>query len=83
VPSDPLEPAKANPARPPARRRGDGPLARGDVAGHQKGAQAQQQSIFFLNDSGFYPLPSVVRTYAPLGQTPIKPGYNVLYIRAE
>jgi hypothetical protein len=41
------------------------------VAGHQKGAQAQQQSIFFLDESGFYPLPSVVRTYAPLGQAPI------------
>ena len=25
----------------------------------------------FLDESGFYPLPSVVRTYAPVGQTPI------------
>jgi transposase len=41
------------------------------VAGHQKGAHAQQQSIFFIDESGFYPLPSVVRTYAPVGQTPI------------
>jgi len=46
-------------------------LATGDVACHQKGAQAQQQSLFFLDESGFYPLPSVVRTYAPVGQTPI------------
>jgi hypothetical protein len=41
------------------------------VASDQKGAEAQQQTILFLDESGFYPLPSVVRTYAPMGQTPI------------
>jgi transposase len=41
------------------------------LAGHQKGAEAQEQTIFFIDESGFYPLPSVVRTYAPVGQTPI------------
>jgi transposase len=41
------------------------------VAGHQKGAQAQGQSIFFIDESGFYPLPSMVRTYAPVGHTPV------------
>src|SRR5918998_3410400 len=41
------------------------------MAGHQKGAAAQQQTIFFIDESGFYPLPSVVRTYAPVGHTPI------------
>jgi transposase len=41
------------------------------VARHPKGAQAQQRSIFFIDESGFYPLPSVVRTYAPVGHTPI------------
>jgi transposase len=66
-----LEPAKARPARPPTRRRGDCPLARGDLAHHQRGAQARGQSIFFIDESGFYPLPSVVRTYAPVGHTPI------------
>jgi transposase len=40
------------------------------VARHQKGAEAQQQTILFIDESGFYPLPSVVRTYAPLGQPP-------------
>ena len=69
--SDPLEPAKARPARPPARRSRHCAVARGDLAGHQKGAQAQQQTILFIDESGFYPLPSVVRTYAPVGQTPI------------
>ena len=66
-----MEPPKARPPCPPTRRRGDSPVARGDLAGHQKGAQAQQQTILFLDESGFYPLPSVVRTYAPVGQTPI------------
>ncbi len=41
------------------------------MAGHQKGAAAQRQTILFIDESGFYPLPSVVRTYAPVGHTPI------------
>jgi transposase len=41
------------------------------MARPQKGAQAQQQTVLFIDESGFYPLPSVVRTYAPMGQTPI------------
>ena len=34
-------------------------------------AAAQQQTIFFIDESGFYPIPSVVHTYAPMGQTPV------------
>lgn len=41
------------------------------MARDQKGAAAKQQTILFIDESGFYPLPSVVRTYAPMGQTPI------------
>ena len=41
------------------------------MARPQKGAPAQQQTVLFIDESGFYPLPSVVRTYAPVGQTPI------------
>jgi transposase len=66
-----VEPAKARPAGSAARRSGHCALAAGDVAGHQKGAHAQQQRSFFLDESGFYPLPGVVRTSAPVGQTPI------------
>jgi transposase len=69
--NDPLEPANACPPCPPTRRSGDCPVARGDLAGAQKGAQAQGQTLFFIDESGFYPLPSVVRTYAPVGQTPV------------
>jgi transposase len=66
-----MEPTKTCPARPPTRRSGDHPLARRHLARHQKGAEAQHQTILFIDESGFYPLPSVVRTYAPIGQTPI------------
>jgi transposase len=41
------------------------------VAGDPKRAEAQAQTILFIDESGFYPLPSVARTYAPVGQTPI------------
>ena len=41
------------------------------MAGHQKGAQARQQTILLIDESGFSPLPGVVRTSAPVGQTPI------------
>jgi transposase len=71
VQGDPLESPKARAARAAARRRGDCTLARADLARPQKGAQEQQQRIFFIDESGFYPLPSVVRAYAPVGHTPI------------
>ncbi len=71
MPGDPLESPKACAARAAARRSGDCTLARADLARPQKGAQEQQQRIFFIDESGFYPLPSVVRTYAPVGHTPI------------
>jgi transposase len=54
-----------------AGRSRDGPLAHGNLAGDQQGAQAQDQTILFIDESGFYPLPSVVRTYAPVGYTPV------------
>jgi transposase len=41
------------------------------VAGDEQGADAQQQTILLIDESGCYPLPSVVRTSAPIGQTPI------------
>jgi transposase len=41
------------------------------VASDPRWAEAPQQTILFLDESGFYPLPSVVHTYAPMGQTPI------------
>ena len=37
------------------------------MARDQQGAEARQQTILFIDESGFYPLPRVVRTYAPVG----------------
>ena len=37
----------------------------------QKGALKEGRTIVFCDQSGFYLLPGVVRTYAPVGQTPI------------
>lgn len=34
-------------------------------------AQADGRTILFVDESGFYPLPFVTRTYAPCGQTPV------------
>src|SRR5919199_930887 len=72
---DTLEPAKARPPRQAARRSRDGAGAAGDLAGHQQGAQAQGQRLFCIDESGGSPLPRVVRTYAPVGQTPILPAW--------
>jgi len=41
------------------------------LAGAKKGALAEGRTIMFVDQSGFYLLPTVVRTYAPVGQTPI------------
>ena len=41
------------------------------MARDQQGAEAPQHTILFIDESGFYPLPSVVRTYAPRGHTPV------------
>ena len=66
-----MEPAKARPPRQAARRSRDGALARSNLAGHHKGAQAQGHRICFIDESGVSPRPRVVRTDAPVGQTPI------------
>ncbi len=37
----------------------------------QKKAVAAQQTLVFVDESGFYLLPGVGRTYAPMGHTPV------------
>ncbi len=37
----------------------------------KKGALKEERTIVFADQSGFYLLPMVVRTYAPVGKTPI------------
>jgi transposase len=46
-------------------------LVRQALAGAQKGAQRTGQRIIWVDESGFYLLPAVVRSYAPRTQTPI------------
>jgi hypothetical protein len=41
------------------------------VAAAEKGAIKEGRTILFVDQSGFYLLPMVVRTYAPVGQTPV------------
>jgi len=41
------------------------------MAFSQKGALKEGRTIVFCDQSGFYLLPMVVRTYAPVGKTPI------------
>jgi transposase len=41
------------------------------VARPSSKAQAEQRTILFVDEAGFYPLPFVARTYAPCGQTPV------------
>lgn len=48
-----------------------GPPARRDLASHPQGAPAQQHTLFCIDASGCYPRPRVVRTDAPVGQTPM------------
>jgi transposase len=41
------------------------------VADDKKGAEEEGRIIVWVDESGFYLLPALVRTYAPRGQTPI------------
>ena len=43
----------------------------GHVAGAKKRAIAEGRTILFVDESAFYLLPGVVRTWAPVGETPI------------
>jgi transposase len=70
-PSAPLASPATEAPSPAARRSRHGALARADVARPQQGAQEQGQRLFVIEESGCYPLPSVGRTSAPVGQPPI------------
>jgi transposase len=41
------------------------------VARPRKKGVAEGRTPCFVDEAGFYPLPAVVRTYAPVGQTPV------------
>ena len=41
------------------------------MAGASSNARAEGRTLLFVDESAFYLLPGVVRTYAPKGQTPV------------
>jgi len=45
------------------------------LASGQKKAIEEQRTLVFADQSGFYLLPMVMRTYAPVGQTPVVKEY--------
>lgn len=66
-----MELPEAGPAGQPAGRGRDRCLARRALAGPEKGAAREGRTIVWVDESGFYLLPGLVRTYAPRGRTPI------------
>ncbi len=46
-------------------------MARRTLACDQKKAEVEQRTLVFVDESAFYLLPAVVRTWAPKGETPI------------
>lgn len=45
------------------------------VAPGEKKAIEENRTIVFVDESGFYLLPAVLQTYAPVGETPVIHGY--------
>jgi len=41
------------------------------MAGDQKKAEQEGRTIVYVDEAAFYLLPSLVRSYAPIGQTPV------------
>jgi len=70
-----LEPAKAGAPGGAAGRGSHPALEGGAVAPGQKKAMEEQRTLVFADQSGFYLLPLVLRTYAPAGQTPVVKEY--------
>ena len=46
-------------------------MEKGALARGEKKAIEEDRTLLFVDESGFYLLPAVLRTYAPVGQTPI------------
>src|SRR5829696_3373054 len=65
------EPAEAAAPGESEGRGGHRALERTEVAFPQKGALKEGKTIVFCDQTGFYLLPMVVRTYAPVGKTPV------------
>src|SRR5215208_6853081 len=65
------KPAEAGAPGEPAGRAGRRALERAEVALPEKSALKEGRTIVFRDQSGFHLSPMVVRTYAPVGRTPV------------
>lgn len=66
-----MEFPETDPTGDPARRGQDCRMVRRALASAKKGAEVDGRTVVWVDQSGFALLPSVVRTYAPVGETPI------------
>jgi transposase len=66
-----LEQPEAGASGHPEKRGSHPAVENRTLAPDQKKAVAEGRTLVFADQSGFYLLPSKVRTYAPVGQTPI------------
>jgi transposase len=66
-----VEPAEAAETGQPAGRGGHPALERGTLAHPEKKAREEGRTIVFVDESGCYLLPLVVKTHAPRGKTPM------------
>jgi transposase len=66
-----VEPPEAFETCQPAGRGGHPALERGALACPEKKARDEGRTIVFVDETGCYLLPMVVKTYAPRGQTPV------------
>jgi transposase len=69
--SDRLDAATASPASAGARPRKSAVLAEAEMAGSKKNARRRKAWIVFQDESGVSQRPSVRRTWAPKGETPV------------
>lgn len=68
-----MDPAKAGPACAAAGRDGNYGLAAERLGRTHPQNADENRTVVFVDESGFYLLPFVTRTYAPRGQTPVLP----------
>lgn len=66
-----MDSPEANPTSDPKRRDGHQQVVHRTLASYQKKAEEEGRTIVWVDESGFYLLPAVVRTYAPRRQTPV------------
>ena len=66
-----LEPTKAGAAFHPTGRERNPRLAGSALWRNQKNALAEGRTILWADESGFYLLPALLRTWAPVAQTPV------------